>query len=100
MLGRRPPSEIDMERVLRACAETGTAVEINAHPSRLDLNDVYARRAVDLGCKIAISTDAHRPEHMDFIVYGVAVARRAWLTPENVINTLELETMLQSLKGR
>ena len=100
MLGRRPPSEIDMERVLRACAETGTAVEINALPSRLDLNDVYARRAVDLGCKIAISTDAHRPEHMDFIVYGVAVARRAWLTPENVINTLELETMLQSLKGR
>ena len=99
MLGRRPPSDIDMEQVLRACAETGTVVEINAHPSRLDLNDVYARRAVDLGCKIAINTDAHRPDHMDFIEYGVAVARRAWLTPENVINTRPLESMLQTLKG-
>ena len=99
MLGRRPPSDIDMERVLRACAETGTVVEINAHPARLDVNDVYARRAVELGCKIAISTDAHRPEHMDFIEYGVAVARRAWLTPEHVINTLPLAEMLAQLKG-
>jgi len=54
---------------------------------------------VDLGCKIAINTDAHRPDHMDFIEYGVAVARRAWLTPENVINTRPLESMLQTLKG-
>ena len=98
LLGKRPPTEIDMERVLRACAETGTVVEINAHPSRLDLNDVHARRAVDLGCKIAISTDAHRPEHLDFIEYGVAVARRAWLTPDHVINTLPLESMLQMIK--
>ncbi len=100
LLGKRPPTEIDMERVLQACAETGTVLEINAHPARLDLNDVYARRAAELGCKIAISTDAHRPEHMDLIEYGVAVARRAWLTPENVINTRQLETMLQSLKDR
>ncbi len=98
MLGRRPPTEIDMERVLRACAETGTVLEINAHPARLDLNDVYARRAVDLGCKIAISTDAHRPQHMDFIEYGVAVARRAWLTSENVINALPWDKMQQTLK--
>ena len=99
LLGKRPPSEIDMERVLRACAETGTVVEINAHPARLDLNDVYARRAVDLGCKIAISTDAHRPEHMDFIEYGVAVARRAWLTREDVVNTRPVNAMLGALKG-
>jgi len=99
MLGRRPPTDIDMERVLRACAETGTVLEINAHPVRLDLNDVYARRAVELGCKIAISTDAHRPEHMDFIEYGVAVARRAWLTPQRVINTRPLDEMLAQLKG-
>ncbi len=100
MLGRRPPTEIDMERVLRACAETGTVLEINAHPARLDLNDVYARRAVDLGCKIAISTDAHHPQHMDFIEYGVALARRAWLTPDDVINTQPLERMLQTIKKK
>jgi len=98
LLGRRPPTEIDMERVLQACAETGTVVEINAHPWRLDLNDVHARRAVDLGCKIAISTDAHRPTDMDYLVYGVGVARRAWLTPEDVINTRSLEGMLALLK--
>ncbi len=99
MLGRRPPTEIDMEQVLRACAETGTVLEINAHPARLDLNDIHARRAVDLGCKIAISTDAHRPQHMDFIEYGVAVARRAWLTPDDVINTQPLERMLQMINN-
>jgi len=98
LLGKRPSSAIDMERVLRACAETGVVPEINAHPSRLDLNDVYARRAVALGCKIAISTDAHRPQHMDYIEYGVAMARRAWLTPENIINAHPVATMLGLLK--
>ena len=98
LLGKRPPTEIDMERVLRACAETGTVLEINAHPARLDVNDIYARRAVELGCKIAINTDAHLPQHMDFIAYGVAVARRAWLRPEDIINTLPLDKMRQALK--
>ncbi|MEA1996561.1 MAG: PHP domain-containing protein [Gemmatimonadota bacterium] len=94
LLGRRPPSELDMERVLHACAETGTVVEINAHPSRLDLNDVYARRAVELGCKIAINTDAHSPADMDLMPYGIAVARRAWLTPADVINTRPVDELL------
>ena len=98
LLGRRPPSEIDMERVLQACAETGTVVEINAHPWRLDVNDVYARRAVDLGCKIAINTDAHHPSDFDYIVYGVAMARRAWLTPDDVINAQPLEAWLPGLE--
>ena len=98
LLGRRPPSELDVERVLQACAESGTVVEINANPSRLDLNDVYARRAVDLGCKIAINTDAHSPDNMDLIPYGVAVARRAWLTPADVINTRPVDEMLGLLK--
>ncbi len=99
LLGKRPPTDIDMERVLQACAETGTVVEINAHPWRLDLNDVLARRAVDLGCKIAISTDAHQPADMDYLEYGVAVARRAWLTPDDVINARPVEAMLAQLKG-
>ena len=94
LLGRRPPSALDVEQVLRACAEAGTVVEINAHPSRLDLNDVYARRAVELGCKLAINTDAHSPADMDMMPYGVAVARRAWLTPDDVINTRPVEALL------
>ena len=99
LLGKRPPTELDMERVLEACAATGTAVEINAHPWRLDLNDVLARRAVDLGCKIVISTDAHQPADMDYLVYGVGMARRAWLTPEDVLNTRPLDAMLALLKN-
>ena len=98
LLGRRPPSELDMEQVLQACAETGTVVEINAHPARLDLNDVYARRAVELGCKIAINTDAHSPSDMDLMPYGIAVARRAWLTPADIINTRPVDEMLAMLK--
>jgi DNA polymerase (family 10) len=98
LLGRRPPADLDMERVLQACAETGTVVEINAHPARLDLNDIYARRAVELGCKIAIDTDAHTPTDLDLMPYGVAVARRAWLTPAAVINTRPVAEMLGMLK--
>ncbi len=97
LLGRRPPTALDMDQVLEACADLGVVVEINAHPWRLDLNDIYARRAVDLGCKIAISTDAHQPSDMDYLVYGVAMARRAWLTPEDVINTRPVDDMLGML---
>jgi len=100
LIGSRPPSEIDMERILQACAETGTVVEINAHPSRLDVNDVYARRAVELGCKIAINSDAHETSGMEMMEYGLAVARRAWLRAADVINTYPLDKMLAALKDR
>ncbi len=100
LIGSRPPSDLDVERALQACAETGTVVEINAHPSRLDLNDVYARRAVELGCKIAINSDAHARDGMEMMTYGIATARRAWLRPEDVINTYPLDEMLGFLKDR
>ena len=100
LIGERLPSELDVEAVLQACAETGTVVEINAHPSRLDLNDIYARRAVELGCKIAINSDAHELHGMDIMEYGIATARRAWLTAADVINTRSLDEMLKLLKGR
>lgn len=100
LIGERLPSELDVEAVLQACAETGTVVEINAHPSRLDLNDIYARRAVELGCKIAINSDAHELHGMDIMEYGIATARRAWLTAADVINTRPLDEMLKLLKGR
>lgn len=98
MIGSRPPSEIDMEEVLQACAATGTAVEINAHPSRLDVSDVYARRAVELGCKIVVNSDAHEVSGMEMMDYGIATARRAWLTAENVINTRPLPALFELLK--
>ena len=99
LIGRRPPSEIDMERILQACAETGTVVEINAHPSRLDVSDVYARRAVELGCKIAINSDAHEVSGMEVMPYGIGTARRAWLTAADVVNTRPPAEMLALLKS-
>ncbi|RIK39369.1 MAG: DNA polymerase/3'-5' exonuclease PolX [Chloroflexi bacterium] len=98
MIGAREPADLDMEAVLQACAETGTAVEINAHPSRLDVNDIYARRAVELGCKIAINSDAHELTGMEVMEYGIAVARRAWLTAADVINTRSLDDLQKLLK--
>ena len=95
LIGRRPPSDVDMEQVLQACAEHATVVEINAHPARLDVNDVYARRAVELGCKIAINSDAHAPQGMDLLEYGLATGRRAWLRAEDVINTLPARELLK-----
>ena len=98
LLGKRPPTELDVERVLQACAETGTVVEINANPARLDLNDIHARRALELGCKLAINCDAHATDGMDIMEYGIATARRGWVTAKDVINTRSLEAMLAQLK--
>ena len=98
LIGSRAGSDIDMEAVLQACAESGTVVEINAHPSRLDVNDVYARRAVDLSCRIAINSDAHATDGMDIMEYGIGVARRAWLQATDVVNTYPLDEMMRMLK--
>ncbi len=94
LLGKREPADLDMDAVLAAAAETGTALEINANPHRLDLADVYARRAIEMGIAISINTDAHAPEHFDFLEYGVATARRGWVEPESVINTWASERLL------
>ncbi len=99
LIGSRAPSDIDVERVLQVCVETGTVPEINAHPSRLDLSDIYARRAIELGCKLAINSDAHESTGMSVMVYGVATARRAWATAADVINTRPLDEMLALLKN-
>jgi len=83
----REGADLDMDAVLKAAAETDTALEINANPARLDLDDVQARRAVEMGIKLAINTDAHHPDHLDFLFYGVATARRGWVTAADVVNT-------------
>ncbi len=87
LIGERGAYEVDMEAVLTAARAAGIAVEINASPSRLDLNDLHARRAKDLGIPIAIDTDAHTIGQLDMMRFGVSVARRGWLTPKDVVNT-------------
>jgi len=100
ILGRRDPLEIDLEAVLRVAAETGTAMEINAWPNRLDLNEDAARRAKELGVKLVINTDAHAAAQLDYLHYGAEIARRAWIEPGDVLNTLPLEDLLAYLRGR
>jgi DNA polymerase (family 10) len=87
MLGRREPYAVDMDAVIEAAARSGTFLEINANPNRRDLSDVHARAAADAGVKLLIDSDAHWAERFDVIRYGVATARRAWLTKDDVANT-------------
>ena len=94
ILGRRPPIEIEIDEILRACAEHGVAAEINSHPNRLDLRDAHAWRARELGVPIVISTDAHRTAELDLLHYGVEQGRRAWLGPGDVLNTRSLDDLL------
>jgi DNA polymerase (family 10) len=100
LIGERDGADLDWEAVLQTAAETRTILEINAHPSRLDLNDTRARRALELGCQLAISTDAHEPNGLDVMFYGVAVARRAWATPEDVVNAWPLERLLARVQSK
>ena len=86
-LSRREPMDIDIERVVEKALETGTFLEINSQPDRLDLSDVNARMAGEAGVKIVVSSDAHQIRALDYVEFGVAQARRAWLGPEQVANT-------------
>ncbi len=98
LLGRRPPSEIDLEQVMRACAKNGTAVEMNANPERLDLSAEHARQAVELGCTIVINSDAHSISQLDLMPFGVHTARRAGLRAESILNAKPLADLLALLK--
>ncbi len=96
----REGADLDMDALLKAAAETGVALEINAHPARLDLDDTLARRAKELGIPISINTDAHSEADLDVLFYGVATARRAWLEAKDVINTWPTKKLLDWLKSR
>jgi len=97
MIGVREAYEVDVEKAIETAAETGTAMEINAHPIRLDLNDRHARMAKQAGVALAICTDAHSTGQLDLMRYGVKVARRAWLEPGDVLNTLKPAALLKAL---
>jgi DNA polymerase (family 10) len=100
IIGRRDPYDVDLDALLRAAAESGTAVEINAHPDRLDLDAPHARTARELGVLVPINTDAHHPDNFELLRYGVATGRRAWLRPEDVLNARPLADLLAWLNRR
>jgi len=97
LLGQREAYDVDMERLVDAAARTGTVLEINASPDRLDLSDVHARLARERGVTLAINTDAHSRYELRFMAYGISVARRAWVEPAHVLNTLSLKELQAAL---
>ena len=98
LLLRRDAYGFDVDAVLRAAAQNKVAMELNAYPDRLDLNDVHLRMARDRGVKIVINTDAHHTSHFEKLKYGILQARRAWLTARDILNTLPLQEFRKAMK--
>jgi DNA polymerase (family 10) len=93
-LDRRGETSLDVEAVIAEAVKTGTALEINSSPWRIDLNDTWARKAREAGALLAIDNDAHYPAEYDYVRYGVAIGRRAGLTPDRVLNTRDADGVL------
>jgi DNA polymerase (family X) len=100
LIGQREPYEVDLEKIFAAAAAAGVALEIDAHPDRLDLKDTHARRAKAMGAKLIIDTDAHRLDNLQLMHFGVATARRAWLEPKDILNCLDAKQFLAALRSR
>jgi DNA polymerase (family 10) len=98
LIQKRAGYEVDMERIIKEAVRTGTILEINAFPDRLDLRDEHIRMGVEMGAKFVIDSDAHNKEHFKYLEFGIAQARRGWATAEDVINTLPLSGFLSRLK--
>ena len=99
-IGVRPPYDVDIDEIIAAAVETGTALEVNASPRRLDLSGDYVRRAVEAGAKLTISCDAHSIGDLDNLRWGVATAQRGWATPADVLNCQPLETFLEMVASK
>ena len=95
IIGERQLIDADFEALFRAAADTGTALEINASPERLDLRDVHIHRARELGVALVIDTDAHTTEALDNIRYGAALTRRGWCEARHILNTLPVDRFIQ-----
>jgi len=99
LFGVRDAYTIDFEQILKVAKETNTCLEINAFPQRLDLNDLNCRRAKEKGVKLAIGTDSHSLEQLEAIKFGLSVARRGWLSRNDIINTLGVNALLKTIKN-
>ncbi|TMK93597.1 MAG: DNA polymerase/3'-5' exonuclease PolX [Actinobacteria bacterium] len=97
-IGRRDPVDLDLDAVFEAAARTGTALEIDAYPDRLDLRDEHVRRARRYGVRFSIDTDAHAVGHLDAMRYGIGVAQRGWLTKDDVIDAWPLTKLRRFLR--
>jgi DNA polymerase (family 10) len=89
-----------VEQIVKQAKQYGCVLELNAYPDRLDLNDVYCKMAKDMGVKIAISTDAHSINDLDYMRFGIGQARRGWLEPDDVINTRSYKQLVKLLKRK
>jgi DNA polymerase (family 10) len=96
LINQRPPYDIDLEAVMDAARERGCYLELNAQPSRLDIDDIHCKMARDLGLKVPISTDAHSTDGLEMMRFGIAQAGRGWLEAKDVLNTLPLEKLLKA----
>jgi DNA polymerase (family 10) len=98
ILQKRAAYDLDIDAIIEAAKRTGTLLEIDAYPDRLDLKDEHVRKAIDAGVKLVIDTDAHSLHQLDYLHYGIATARRGWATKADVVNTKPLKGFLGALK--
>lgn len=98
MVQRRSPYQVDVEALLETAKRTGTIMEIDAHPGRLDLNEEYVRRAIALGVRLSVDTDCHAVNELQYLRWGIGIARRGWATKQDIINTRSWREMLKLLK--
>jgi DNA polymerase (family 10) len=98
LIQERKPYDVDMERLFETSKRTGALLEINSYPNRLDLSAENVRRAIELGCKTIINTDAHSAEHLKFLRLGIATARRGWAEKKDVVNALPMKKMTKAFK--
>ena len=98
LIGEREPVAVDLEILFKAAVKFNKAIEINSMPDRLDLKDIHAQRAQEVGVKLVINTDAHSKEHLNYIRFGIGVARRGWCQAEQILNTGTTGEILDFLK--
>ncbi|MCX6721192.1 MAG: DNA polymerase/3'-5' exonuclease PolX [Candidatus Staskawiczbacteria bacterium] len=98
LIGERDEIQLDFDKILEVAKKTGTILEISAQPKRLDLRDIYIRRAKNEGVKMVINTDAHQKEQLNLMEYGISQARRGWAEKEDIINTNSVEELLKNFK--
>jgi DNA polymerase (family 10) len=97
-IGEREPYDLDMEKIMKRAKKRACFMEINAQPDRLDLSDIYANMAIDMGIKLAISTDAHTPSDLDNVKYGIGQARRGWCEKRDILNTYSWKELKKMFK--